>query len=125
MQTRVVCKVCSKIANDIYQREYARVPEEDRPKKPRPFKLFVACQECEVALCLNKIVTGLRFGILRLCIGSSGGTERVHHFSVQAVKENIALLQITIILKIVKITYCFFNSFDVVCCCSFVRFSTI
>ena len=32
MQTRDVCKVCSKITSDNYQREYARVPEEDRPK---------------------------------------------------------------------------------------------
>ena len=54
MQTRAVCKVCSKIASDNYQREYARVPEENRPKKPRPSKSFVACQECEVALCLNQ-----------------------------------------------------------------------
>ena len=54
MQTRTVCKVCSKIASDNYQREHARVPEEDRPKKPRPSKSFVACLECEVALCLNQ-----------------------------------------------------------------------
>ena len=53
-QTRAVCKVCGKIASDNYPREYARVSEEDRPKKPRPSKSFVADQECEVALCLNK-----------------------------------------------------------------------
>ena len=54
MQTRAVCKVCSKITSYNYQREYAIVPEEDRPKKPRPSKSFVACQKCEVALCLNQ-----------------------------------------------------------------------
>ena len=42
LHTRAVCKACSKFVSDKCRKEHGEVPDEVRPKKPRPSESFVA-----------------------------------------------------------------------------------